>query len=282
MIERVGGYLRVRGGPAPEAAQALHERGFAILTGVFGDAECAELRREIEAVFHRDPPDRRSAARSPEDDAMFRYAMLNRSPACQRAIGHPRILETIEPLLGEDCHVIANTAWRNPAGQPGSHGGQAWHIDGGPHVPRPEGTAWPAQIPYPVFALAAHLLLQDSRLEDGPTGVIPGSHRAGRFPPLDSLMDDDLECDGQRCTPLVAAAGDALLFVSDVWHRRLPTRNGDAGRLFLQVHYARRDIAQRLETTSSVNQLSAEARERARSRRERTLVGLHEPFFYDG
>ena len=48
---------------------------------------------------------------------MFRYAMLNRSAAAQRVVAHPRLLSVIEPLLGEDCHVIANTAWRNPAGQ---------------------------------------------------------------------------------------------------------------------------------------------------------------------
>lgn len=29
-------------------------------------------------------------------------------------VGYTRILEVIEPLLGGDCHVIANTAWRNP------------------------------------------------------------------------------------------------------------------------------------------------------------------------
>ncbi len=282
MIERRGGYLRVRTRPAPEAAHTLHERGYAILAGVFPEAERAELSREIEAVFQRDPPDRRSAARSPEDDEAFRYAMLNRSALSQRAIGHPRILETIEPLLGEDCHVIANTAWRNPPGRADARAGGPWHIDGGPHVPRPEGTAWPADVPYPVFAVGAHLLLRGSRLADGPTGVVPGSHRSGRFPPRDALFDDDLAFDGERCVPLVAAAGDVLLFVSDVWHRRLPTRDGDAGRFFLQAHYARRDIAQRIETTASVNHLSPAARARARTARERTLLGLHEPLFYDG
>ena len=60
------------------------------------------------------------------------------------------------------------------------------------------------------------------------------------------------------------------------------TRCSLAGRLFLQVHYARRDIAQRLRTTAEVNQLSAAAIERAVTPRQRTLVGLHDPLFYDG
>jgi hypothetical protein len=67
-----------------------------------------------------------------------------------------------------------------------------------------------------------------------------------------------------------------------VWHRRLPTGPGDRGRFFLQVHYARRDLAQRLHTTEIANQLSDEARARATTERERTLIGLHRPLFYDG
>ena len=81
---------------------------------------------------------------------------------------------------------------------------------------------------------------------------------------------------------LTAKAGDVALFASDVWHRRLPTRVGDTGRFFLQIHYARRDLAQRLKPTAEVNHIDDEANERIRSKRERLLLGLHPPGFYDG
>ena len=58
--------------------------------------------------------------------------------------------------------------------------------------------------------------------------------------------------------------------------------DGGNGRLFLQVHDGRRDIAQRIRTADEVNQLSPEAIACAVNRRERDLVGLHEPCFYDG
>ena len=64
--------------------------------------------------------------------------------------------------------------------------------------------------------------------------------------------------------------------------RRMPSGPGDTGRLFLQIHYGRRDIAQRLRTTAEVNQLSPEAIARAQTERERSVIGLHRPFFYDG
>ena len=281
MIQRGRAYLEAREEPAGAETAQLERDGYAIIRDLFSAAEVAELSREIGAIFDRDPPDQRGG-RNPEDAAMFRYAMLNRSAAAQKAVAHPRLLSVIEPLLGEDCHVIANTAWRNPAGHPGSHGGQHWHIDAGPHIPLPAGVRWPADIPHPVFAIGVHLYLIDCQIEDGPTGVIPGSHVSGAHPPSARAMDDGLEHEGQGVVPLLVKAGDAGLFVSDIWHRRMPTREGDHGRFFLQAHYGRRDIAQRLLTTAQSNQLSPEAIARATTDRERRVIGLHPPFFYDG
>lgn len=282
MITRRHGYLETLRGDAPAPSMDLERDGYAVLRSVLEPDEAAALARDIARVFAETPQDDRpAAARRPEQD-MFRYEMLNRSPACQRVAAHPRILETIEPLLGEDCHVIANTAWRNPSGLGGSERGEFWHIDAGPHVPRPAGVPWPDEIPYPVFAIGCHILLSESRIEDGPTGVIPRSHRSGQHPPFDRIMDADLELDGERCLPLLGGAGDVLLFVSDVWHRRMPTLAGERGRFFLQVHYGRRDIAQRLRTTAQSNQLTPEAEARADTQRARALVGRHAPGFYDG
>lgn len=272
MIRRIGGNLALRRDPAPEASAQLEEAGWAVLRGVLTPDEVAALAEEITAVFDAEPADR------PNDEhGQFRHAMLNRSPLSQKAIAAPAILETIEPLLGEDCHVIANTAWRNIEG----HQGGPWHMDAGPHIPRPEGVAWPDAIPYPVFAIGVHIFLQDCPAEAGPTAVIPGSHKAGRLPPKDRLFDMDLEYEGRRAVLLEARAGDAALFVSDAWHRGAPAREG-FGRFFLQAHYARRDIAQRLLTTAEMAQASPEAAARAETERERRLIGLHAPYFYDG
>jgi ectoine hydroxylase-related dioxygenase (phytanoyl-CoA dioxygenase family) len=256
----------------PAASADLERDGYTVLRDVFSKEEVARLREEIDAIFDSLPSER-----SRSDREEFRYELLNRSGACQSAIAHPRILEIVEPLLGDDCHVIANTAWCNP---PDFKGGP-WHCDAGPHVPRPEGVPWDDRIPYPVFAVAAHLMLQDCTRADGPTAVVPGSHRSGRLAPYDRLFDEALEFEGRRSVEIEADAGDVVLFVSDVWHRGLPAREG-RGRYFVQVHYGRRDIAQRLRTTAEVNQLSGDAIARAKTERERTLIGLHEPFFYDG
>lgn len=281
MITRESGYLTLRNGPVPTSSAELQTDGYALLEGVLEGPELEALRADVERVFEDYPPDERSNKQPQEHWAPFRYEMLNRSALVQEAICHPRILEAVEPLLGEDCHVIANTAWWQPAGN-NDHGGRFWHIDSGPHVPRPAGVPWDDRIPYPVFAIATHIFLLDCPDAAGPTGVIPGSHRSGQAPPLERAADDDLQWDGRGAVALAASAGDVALFVSDVWHRRLPPDDDNPGRMFIQCHYGRRDLAQRIRTTREVNHLSGEAVTRASTPRARRLAGLHPPGFYDG
>ena len=272
MITRRRGNLALRKEPAPDASALLEREGWAHIPGVIGPEAIAALHAEITEIFETSGADR------PQDAlGEFRHGMLNRSPLSQKAVAERAILDVIEPLLGEDCHIIANTAWRNVAG----HQGGRWHMDAGPHIPRPEGVPWPDEIPYPVFAIGMHLFLIDCPLEAGPTAVLPRSHRSGRMPPRDA--DEQgmaLTFEGQPPVLLAAKAGDAILFVSDVWHRGTPAQP-EFGRFFLQAHYARRDIAQRIFTTSEVSHVTPEAAARAETPRDKTLIGLHLPFFYD-
>jgi ectoine hydroxylase-related dioxygenase (phytanoyl-CoA dioxygenase family) len=270
MISRNHGNLRLRQEPAPQASHALEQEGYAIVPGVLDTNEVVALASEINQVYETTEPDR-----SGNQQVQFRHGMLNRSPLSLRAVSKRAILDVIEPLLGEDCHIIANTAWRNPPG----HQGGPWHMDAGPHIPRPAGVPWPNEIPYPVFAIGVHLFLIDCPLEAGPTAVVPRSHRSGRLPPRDP--PDELILDGRSPVSLPAWAGDAALFVSDAWHRGTPAQPG-YGRFFLQAHYARRDIAQRLFTTAEVSHVTSEAAAWAATERERRLIGLHPPGFYDG
>jgi hypothetical protein len=255
MITRRRVYLELRADPVPEASHQLEREGWAVLRGAFSKDEVERLRADVERVYAELPADLRGE-RDPEENEDFRYEMLNRSALCQRVVADRRILDIVEPLLGEDCHVIANTAWRNPPRARNDHGGGHWHIDAG-------------------------LLLDPCPPDCGPTAVLPGSHRSGQHPDFARLDDPDLRYEDRELVLLTGDAGDVGLFVSDVWHRRMPSP-GRKGRFFLQVHYGRRDLAQRLRTTRDCHQLSDEALARATTKRERSVVGLHRPLFYDG
>ena len=280
--KQIKSYLTVRETPTSSASIELEEVGYTILRNIFNKDELEALRKEIIKIYEEKEPDIRHPNKLDYDlRAPFRYEMFNYSPLSQSIVSRREILDIIEPLLGEDCHIIANTCWRNPPGEEGKNGG-IWHLDGGPHIPLGPNQVWPEEIPHPVFAIGAHIFLADCTRKCGPTGVIPGSHKSGRYPPLDRELDDDLSWNGTKVKPLLAKTGDVALFVSDIWHRRLPTQRGNKGRFFLQVHYGRRDIAQRIKTTDSVNHLEPKAIERIDSERERLLFGLHPMSFYDG
>ena len=279
--ERPGGYLSVRDEPVNSACVELEDTGATLLKTAFDRITIDELRSEIEVIYTTNQGDDRGYNRRAKIADNFRYEMFNRSALCQKIVGHRAILDVIEPLLGEDCHIIANTCWRNPPSAGSIHGGGGWHIDGGLHIPLRNDQVWPEDIPHPVFAIGVHIFLQDCPLESGTTGVIRGNHKSGK-PPPDQRMDPDLTFNGVGSEALVADSGDVAFFVSDIWHRRLVPADVHSGRFFLQVHYARRDIAQRVKPTSERNHVDAAAMERIDSDRDRWLLGLHKQGFYDG
>ena len=277
-----GGYLTVRTTSVPKAAVDLESNGFAAVRNAFSSEDVALLKSEIEAVYEELEPDYRGGNRTSKILDDFRYEMFNRSPLSQKIVGRREILDVIEPLIGEDCHIIANTCWRNPPRDTLKHGGGGWHIDAGPHIPLRKDQTWPDEIPHPVFVIGVHIFLEDCPLECGPTGVIKGSHKSGMHPPHEERMNPNLTYKGEGATALEANAGDVVFFVSDVWHRRLPPESTHNGRFFLQVHYGRRDIAQRVKPTATINHIDSEALNRIDSDRERLLLGLHRQGFYDG
>jgi len=282
MLKRVKGNFEVLDPKlASQATCDLEAQGFAMLPKVFSSAEINALRSAVEKTFIEFSLSHRSEKLSFDAEDEFRHELFNKSSVLQDLLGKPELLAVVEPLLGNDCHVIANTAWKNSPSD-FAHGGQKWHIDAGPHIPLPGDCEWPNKIPFPVFVIATHIFLQDCSIDDGPTGVIPHSHKSGRIPPRDRAYDDSLSFSGNHCVPLTATAGDVVFFVSDVWHRRMPTRQNSRGRFFIQIHYGRRDIAQRVKTTDEVNHVDVIAEERAKTERQRTLIGLHSPYFYDG
>lgn len=279
-LQRYFGNLAHSGHPLPASSRRLLQDGHLVLRSVFDSAELAALKAEIESIFESEPKDGRPNSDMEPGGDMFRYQMFNRSALCQEAIGRPELLAVVEPLLGDDCHVISNTAWRNPPNQQ-SRGGCFWHIDAGPHVPLPVGSRWPRHLPFPIFVIATHIYLQSCEMRDGPTGAIPGSHRSGRIPPQEKRWDDDLTFEGRGAEAHIVEAGDVGFFVSDVWHRRIPPQKDGRGRFFLQTNYARRDVAQRILATRDVHCASEEAVARAETTRQQQLIGLHAEYFYD-
>ena len=107
-------YLTVRETPVPKESEELEEQGYTIVCKAFNVKELKALRTEINQVYdERQPASRKRDKPAMKTPQHYRYEMFNHSPLCQAIAGRREILDVIEPLLGEDCHIIANTCWRN-------------------------------------------------------------------------------------------------------------------------------------------------------------------------
>ncbi|HAW25535.1 MAG TPA: dioxygenase, partial [Pseudomonas sp.] len=101
-----------------EQLQAMHEQGFVLLRGIVTPQQVEAVRAAIDRLepVHWD-------YQGLVDDHY--KCVFNRDPFWLPLLDLPRVIELAEACLGEDCHVIGQTAWRS---HPGFVGGEL-HAD---------------------------------------------------------------------------------------------------------------------------------------------------------
>ena len=251
-----------------EIAAARDVAGVACVPGALPPARCAALRDAIDALQPRDWDER-------HDDPLGngrhldRYlCVFNRDPLWLPLLDRPGIIDVADTVLGADCHVIGMTAWRCHPG----YRGDPLHVD---HLPLTwtEGLL-PDALRVPVALFTVHYYLNDVTADLAPTRVIPGSHRAGRAP-----RADETQWQGRTLATALAAAGDALLFRSELWHAGSANTTRDGVRYLLQVHYGRREMAPHY--VPFLRWQWNDAVLAAATPRQRRLLGDHAPGAYD-
>jgi ectoine hydroxylase-related dioxygenase (phytanoyl-CoA dioxygenase family) len=242
--------------------EALHDQGFTLLPGVLDASGIAALRQLIDQLqpIHWD-------YRGLVDDHF--KCVFNRSPEWLPYLDLPGVIELAEAALGEDCHVIGQTAWRN---HPGFVGAEL-HLD---HLAMelPESLLADPDFQLPMQICTAHLYLDDIDTDLCPTLVIPGSHRAGRRP-----RPGETTWQARPAEAVLCHAGDALVFRSELWHAGSRNRSADRSRYLLQVHYGRRMVAQKFSPYLYWQFNPAVLA--ACTPRQRRLLGDHEAAEYD-
>jgi hypothetical protein len=244
--------------------RALDVDGCACIANALTPQQCAEAVPRIDALEPLPWDETKEAGRG-----LDRYLnVFNRDAYWLQFLDRPGVVELAEAALGTDCHVVGETGWRS---HPGFRG-EPLHVDYAP-LQWPE-DALPETVRVPAFILTVHFYLNDVGADLAPTRLVPGSHRAGRPPaPRESGWR------GRDALPVLAAAGDALVFRSDLWHAGSDNRTASDVRYLLQVHYGRRETAQHfspyLDWRFDPGVLEAA------TKRQRRLMGDHDPGPYD-
>ena len=211
-----------------EMTEALHEDGFALVPGVLSPAEVAAVREGIDrlqpfGIDHKTPLQEHYKC------------VFNRERVFFDLIDKPGIVDLADKTMGDQCHIIGETAWRSHPGYDGwgPHTDQIW-------ITVPESNFEDPHFRLPIYVCTAHYYLNDIPTEAYcPTYVIPGSHKSGR-----AMGRGETSWHGQELEPVLVKAGDVLFFRSEVWHSGSKNAS-DTIRYLLQVHYSHRFISQK-------------------------------------
>ena len=224
-------------------AESLDGLGYVIVENVLSPRECRDMRAEFERIFaaekgqgghevHIEPGARRVSN------------IFNKSAVFDRCLALPPVLAASHHLLGEIKVHGANL--RDPVQ---GYGAQQLHVD----VPKRFADDW--------WVLNAVVLFDDMTLDNGPTRIVPGSHRWAPInvpvvnqadwepEPLSAedqaRVPDDLDAPYPGEIHVTGPAGAVVLMNSSMWHSGT-RKHDDSPRRLLHLTYTRRDLPQQL------------------------------------
>ena len=246
-------------------AQDFLRQGYIILPEMISPEVCAEMRAEIDRI-ERDVP-----AKHPEQGygEPTRCNLFHYSKLFADYIDFSPIVDIAEAILGPKFHLIANASAKSDRNFAVSD----WHVDEEVMFPLPEGVEHDERVQIPCHAVNTQWYLTDvPTVEDGPTQIVPYSHRSGR--PVPKLINGELPSyRGHQTKSFLVKAGTIAFQHSQTWHRGGPVST-DNVRVLLQYSYGRRSFSQRMYPFNGYK--TPEHVLEGASARKRRLLGFHE------
>mgnify|MGYP006424153523 CR=1 FL=1 len=139
--------------------------------------------------------------------------LLPRIPLVRQIFDASEVVGALRSVVGDDYYLQPH---RHPHHNKAHSAGQQMHQDGGKR--------WSHRTRY----LLAFYYPQDTPLERGPSGIVPGSH----------LFNTPEGARSDRETPLVTPAGTVTIVDYDLWHRAMPNTT-DEHRFMVKFLFAR-------------------------------------------
>ncbi|MHA1190214.1 MAG: phytanoyl-CoA dioxygenase family protein, partial [Alphaproteobacteria bacterium] len=222
---------------------ALDTDGFFIVEGAYSPAEAREMAEAFDQLIAEEG-DQGGHEVHIEPGAPRVSNIYNKTTTFDRCLECAPMLGASTHLLGEFKLHGANL--REPA-KGGGH--QDIHAD----VPKTFADDW--------WVTNGLFLFDDMTLDNGPTRVIPGSHRWPSVniphvnwgsweppqlsPQEQALIPDDLAAPHEKEVRVEAPAGSVVIINSALWHSGTVNNSGNRRRV-LHLTYTRRDLPQQL------------------------------------
>jgi ectoine hydroxylase-related dioxygenase (phytanoyl-CoA dioxygenase family) len=208
-----------------EERRQLDEDGYVVLESAIDGEFLEELRTRIFAVFDEEGEQAGHEFRT-EEHARRLANLVDKGDVFRRAIVQPRVLECVRHVLGPDIKLSSLNA---RSADPKTEIGQPLHVDMGA-IPDERGywvcnTVW---------------MLDDFTRENGPTRMVPGSHRWKQRP--QDVLADPLAPHPDEIM-LTGKAGTIAVMNAHLWHGGTANRTARP-RLAMHGFYCRRDKPQ--------------------------------------
>jgi ectoine hydroxylase-related dioxygenase (phytanoyl-CoA dioxygenase family) len=214
----------------PDKAR-LDRDGFLPLPGILDAGQLQAIRRRLAELSAAEG--QQAGAEVHQEEGTDRLAdLVNKDPVFDVCFTHPKILAAMAHVLGDFTLSSLNAR----AALPG-HGQQRLHADWGVAV-----------TPGNYRVCNSIWLIDDFTQANGPTRVVPGSHRSARLPR--EVMADPFGPHPDEIKVL-GEAGTVVIFNSHLWHGG--TRNvTDRPRRALHSYFCRRGLKQQLDQRACV------------------------------
>jgi ectoine hydroxylase-related dioxygenase (phytanoyl-CoA dioxygenase family) len=203
----------------------LDDEGYVVLDACMGPDLLTALRARILELFDQEG-ERAGSEFKTEEHARRLANLVNKGEVFRRAILLPPVIERVRHVLGNDCKLSSLNA---RSADPNSEVGQPLHVDMGA-IPDEKGywvcnTVW---------------MLDDFTHDNGPTRMVPGSHKWGTRP--QDVVADPLAPHPHEVL-LTGKAGSIAVMNAHMWHGGTANRTA-APRLAMHGFYCRRDKPQ--------------------------------------
>ncbi len=178
--------------------ESLDREGYLVLHDLISPAELAPLRRRFDELLASEDGLGREVHSESNVDRLAN--LVNKGREWEICYSHPKVLAAVWHVIGGEFHLSSLNGRSAPPG----HGHQALHCD-----------IYAGQ-PGPGFrACNSVWMLDDFVPDNGPTRLVPGSHRRATKP--EELLDDPSARHPQQILAL-GRAGTVIVFNALTWH----------------------------------------------------------------